>query len=59
MQKEISELEREGRLFVIRPKKPVLISRIEKDVERLKRLYDEGCSMMQERMKAMEEYLSR
>ena len=35
MQKEISELEREGRLFVIRPKKPVLISRIEKDVERL------------------------
>lgn len=59
MQKEISELEREGRLFVIRPKKPVLISRIEKDVERLKRLYDEGCSMMQEQMKAMEEYLSR
>ncbi|MDE7325142.1 MAG: patatin family protein [Lachnospiraceae bacterium] len=59
MQKEITELEQEGKIFVIRPKKPVEIARIEKDVERLRRLYNEGCLMMQERMEAMEEYLGK
>lgn len=59
MQKEIAALEKEGKIFVIRPKKPVEISRLEKDVERLRRLYDEGRALMQERRKAMTDYLER
>lgn len=59
MQKEIAALEKEGKIFVIRPKKPVEISRFEKDVERLRRLYNEGWAMMRERRKAMMEYLER
>lgn len=59
MQKEIAALEKEGKIFVIRPKKPVEISRLEKDVERLRRLYDEGRALMQERRKTMTDYLER
>ncbi len=44
---------------MIRPKKPVEISRFEKDVERLRRLYNEGWAIMRERGEAMMEYLER
>lgn len=59
MQREIAALEKEGKIFVIRPKKPVEISRFEKDVERLRRLYNEGWAIMRERGEAMMEYLER
>jgi predicted patatin/cPLA2 family phospholipase len=59
MQREIAALEEEGKIFVIRPKKPVEISRFEKDVERLRRLYNEGWAIMRERGEAMMEYLER
>ncbi|MDE6875182.1 MAG: patatin family protein [Lachnospiraceae bacterium] len=57
MQKEITALEQAGKLFVIRPQKPVEISRVEKDVERLRRLYEEGRAQMEARMEAMCGYL--
>lgn len=38
----IDALEEEGKVFVIRPRKPVTVSRIEKDVEKLTSLYHEG-----------------
>lgn len=57
MQKEIRSLEQEGRLFVIRPQKPVDISRVEKDVVRLQKLYDEGHAEAERRMDALRAYL--
>ena len=40
--RKIDALEEEGKAFVIRPRKPVTVSRIEKDVEKLSALYHEG-----------------
>lgn len=40
----IKQEESQGRAFVIRPKKPVNISRTEKDREKLRALYEEGFS---------------
>lgn len=42
MQKEIDELEAEGRIFVIRPEFPVTVSRVERDLRKLEALYEEG-----------------
>lgn len=39
---KLLSLEKEGRVFVIRPKKPVVVSRTEKDVEKLRALHKEG-----------------
>lgn len=38
----VDKLEEEGSVFVIRPQKPVLVDRIEKDVDKLLDLYNEG-----------------
>lgn len=38
----IEEKRKKGEVFIIRPKKPVNISRVEKDKSKLKALYDEG-----------------
>lgn len=38
----IEKMEEEGSVFVIRPQKPVLVDRIEKDVDKLLDLYNEG-----------------
>lgn len=38
----IERMEDEGSVFVIRPQKPVLVDRIEKDVDKLLDLYNEG-----------------
>ena len=39
---KLLSLEKEGRVFVIRPKKPVVVSRTEKNVEKLRSLHREG-----------------
>ncbi len=39
---KIDALEREGKVFVIRPQKPVNVSRVEKDVDKLVALYQDG-----------------
>lgn len=38
----LMQLEKEGSVFIIRPSKPVTISRIEKNVDKLQALYNEG-----------------
>lgn len=38
----VEQLENEGRIIVIRPEKPVVVDRIEKDTKKLRNLYDEG-----------------
>ena len=40
----VEKLEEEGSVFVIRPQKPVLVDRIEKDIDKLLDLYNEGYS---------------
>lgn len=41
----VEQLEREGRIICIRPEQPVEVDRIEKDVQKLERLYEEGLSL--------------
>lgn len=41
-QEEIEKLSKEGRIFIIRPTEPVTVSRVEKDVNKLKALYEIG-----------------
>lgn len=38
----VDKLEEEGSVFVIRPQKPILVDRIEKDINKLTALYEEG-----------------
>ncbi|MDR2954789.1 MAG: patatin family protein [Prevotella sp.] len=38
----VDKLEEEGKVFVIRPLKPITVDRIEKDVDKLTALYEEG-----------------
>ena len=38
----IDKQEDEGRILVIRPQKPIRVSRMEKDPAKLQELYDEG-----------------
>lgn len=38
----VDKLEEEGKILVIRPEKPVLVDRIEKDISKLEALYEEG-----------------
>ena len=41
----VEQLERDGRIVCIRPERPVEVDRIEKDVHKLERLYEEGFQM--------------
>ncbi len=54
---EIEHLEAQGRLFVIRPPKPVTVSRMEKDTDKLQALYDEGRAECEKHMAALLAYL--
>lgn len=38
----IEEMERAGQILCIRPERPMEVGRIEKDVDKLERLYEEG-----------------
>lgn len=38
----VDKLEEEGSVFVIRPQKPIMVDRIEKDINKLTALYEEG-----------------
>ena len=57
LQETIDRLEKEGRIFVIRPEEPVLVSRVEKDVQKLRDLYEIGKTIANKRMKDMLAYL--
>ncbi len=57
MQKEMEQLEKDGRIYVIRPKYPVMISRIEKDLDKLEELYKRGRKRMEEELDSLRKYL--
>ncbi len=54
---EIDRLEAEGKLFVIRPREPVTVSRTEKDVDKLRALYGHGQEVCREALPRLREYL--
>ncbi|MCR4989687.1 MAG: patatin family protein [Lachnospiraceae bacterium] len=56
---EIIELEKEGKIFVIRPDKTLGIGRTESDPNELKRVYEMGRSEANKKLDAMKEFLSR
>lgn len=56
--RELDKLEEEGKLFVIRPQSPITISRVEKDTEKLKALYEDGRRIGAEALDSMKAYLN-
>lgn len=56
---ELDRLEACGDVFVIRPPKPVTVSRTEKDVRKLQALYNEGMDTCRRWWDALERYLHR
>jgi predicted patatin/cPLA2 family phospholipase len=54
----LEEQEKEGKVFVIRPKRISGVGRVEKDAEKLKALYEEGYKDAQESYAELLEYLS-
>lgn len=59
MMDEIDQLEREGRLFVIRPQTPVTVDRMEKDKNKLRALFIQGRKESAQRLEDLRAYLAR
>ncbi|WP_167956089.1 patatin-like phospholipase family protein [Anaerosporobacter faecicola] len=57
LQEKVDQWENEGRIFVIRPEEPVLVSRVEKNVDKLRDLYEIGKQIANKRLDAMQEYI--
>lgn len=57
MQEEIDELERCGRIYVIRPDQPVTVSRTEQDKKKLEDLYGTGRRLATEQLADIRSYL--
>ena len=55
----INELENQGRIMVIAPKEPVTVSRLEKDKEKLEKLYEDGKRDMEEKISKLEELIEQ
>ena len=55
----ITRLERQGKLFVIRPDRALPVSRTEKDPERLQQAYEIGRSIAEREMEALKAYLDK
>jgi predicted patatin/cPLA2 family phospholipase len=53
----IEKLEKEGKIFVIRPKTPIKIGRLEKDKGKLTELYKVGYDDAKEYYESLEKYL--
>ena len=54
---QILQLEREGKVFVLRPSEEITISRLEKDPARLEQVYNLGLNDATGQWQALEEYL--
>ena len=55
---QIRELEKQGKVFVIRPSKDRPVGRLEKDPKKLKALHALGMQDAQKQWKALEDYLA-
>ncbi|MEG1731974.1 MAG: patatin family protein [Longicatena sp.] len=56
---ELSLMEKEGSVFIIRPSSPVTISRLEKNVHNLKALYDQGYQDAKDQYEALMEFIAK
>lgn len=56
---KIIKLENEGKIFVIRPQVPVTVKRTEKNVKKLRELYEQGREEGKNRMNEMLEFLNK
>lgn len=56
---QILQLEREGKVFVLRPSEEITISRLEKDPARLEQVYKLGLNDATGQWQALEEYLAK
>lgn len=56
---DVARLEKEGKIFVIRPEKALEISRLEKDPEELARVHGIGLADGEKMMDALKAYLAR
>ena len=56
---KIVELEKEGKLFVIRPSENITIKRLEKDVEKLQKVYDLGLKDGNNIIEELKQYLEK
>lgn len=54
---ELERLEREGKLFVLRPAGPVLVSRLERSADKLEDLYQQGRSVCLSRLEELKAFL--
>lgn len=57
MQEEIDALKEAGRIYVIRPDKPVTVSRTEQDKKKLEALYEDGRRLAEEQLPDIRRYL--
>ncbi len=55
---DVAQLEKEGRIFVIRPETPLGVKRLEKDKAQLQRVYDMGVADGRKTMDALKAYLN-
>ena len=56
---DVAQLEKEGKIFVIRPEKALEIKRLEKDPKELERVYNIGLDDGEKSMDALKDYLAR
>ena len=56
---DVAQLEKEGKIFVIRPEEALRISRLEKDPNELERVYNRGLNDGEKIMDALRAYLSK
>jgi len=56
---DVAQLEKEGKIFVIRPEKALEIKRLEKDPGEMERVYNIGLADGEETMAALKAYLAR
>lgn len=56
--KKIIQMEKEGKVFVLRPESPVKVSRVEKDTKKLRALYEEGYQIGMKRFDEMMRWMS-
>ncbi len=55
---KIEKLKNEGTIFVIRPQKPVNVSRLEKDTKKLENLYKDGINDTRNLLNDLKSYLN-
>ena len=53
----IQKLEEEKKIFVLQPKTPIVVSKLERNPEKLKKLYKQGIEEAEEKLPALKQYL--